>query len=148
MDTIVFLTVYVLSAAFWFHVWARSDLTKVPREWVMRVAPGWLRYMVTCPLCLTFHAGWVMTAGYWLITDILIFSPAILFAAPLAVLMVDLVLCALIRANEPPVLTVTSGRYTTSAIFGTTTVTGDSGRNGPLHGDMVSFNPLSHEQTK
>jgi len=109
MDTLAFLVVYVLSAAFLFHVWARSDLTKVPREWVMRVSPGWVKYMMQCPLCLAFHAGWLGTVGYWLATGVVLFAPVILFAAPMAVLMVDLALRALIRANEPPLLEVSCG---------------------------------------
>src|ERR1035437_4730536 len=98
------LLIFSLTIYFFFHIWTRSDLIARPREWILSHVPQWLAFLVTCSFCFTFHVAWLGTIALWILTGNLFFSPAILFAAPVINLVLNLVVKVLIRENEPPVI--------------------------------------------
>lgn len=91
-----------------YHVLSRADILAKPRTWVLRTFPGWLTYPLSCSLCFTF---WTSVALG--ILGIVPLGVVTLLVAPVINLVLDLVVKALIRANEPPVIgegkTVTQG---------------------------------------
>lgn len=128
------LIIYALAVYALFHVAARSDLLTRPRAWVVRTLPGWLTYPLGCAFCFAWWSTWVLG-----ILGIASLNVVTLCAAPVVNLILDLVVCALRRANEPPV----SVSWDASTTY----------RSGDLVGiartsDTTPFNPLDHEQTR
>lgn len=122
------LIIYALAVYWLFHVIARSDLLARPRAWVLRVLPSKVTYPLSCSFCF---AGWI---GILLtVTGIVWFSPAVLFAAPVINLVLDLCIRALIRANEPPVLLTPISSETT------VTTTGASGVTAVSNGGSITW---------
>lgn len=97
------LTVYCA-----FHVLGRSDILRRPREWAQQHLPRKLTYPLTCAFCFAFWCGLALTAVASLYTGTLILSASILFAAPVFNMVLDLAVRALLKVNEPPLLTVTT----------------------------------------
>ncbi len=89
---------YSLAIYMVFHVASRSDILAKPRGWVLRTLPGWLVYPLSCGLCFTFWLTLVGNLLGFVRVDLIV-----LFAAPVVNMVLDLVVRALIRANEPPV---------------------------------------------
>lgn len=110
METLIFPALFVY---FLYHVLTRSDLCAPARAWAKPFAPQWLVYIASCPLCFSFWAGVGYTIWTVVTTGFLIFFPILLLAVPVFNMVLDLVVKALIRANEPPVIgegkTVTEG---------------------------------------
>ncbi len=99
------LILYSLSIYFAFHVIARSDIMSQPRAVFERVAPSWLVYVSKCAFCFTSWVGLAaaVCGSLWVGTVVV---PMYLLAGPVVNLLVDLAVRALIRANEPPSVTV------------------------------------------
>lgn len=97
------LTVYCA-----FHVLGRSDLLRRPREWAQRRLPRKLTYPLTCAFCFAFWCGLALTAAASLYMGTPILSATILFAVPIFNMVLDLAVRALLKANEPPMLAVTT----------------------------------------
>lgn len=131
METLIFPALFIY---FIFHVLTRSDLCAPARALAKPFAPQWLIYVFGCALCFSFWSGVAYTIWTVVTTGLLIFFPILLFAVPVFNMVLDLVVKALIRANEPP--TLPSGIR-----FGTETYIHRVAPDGEI-------NPLAHEQTK
>lgn len=116
------LLIYSLSLYLVYHVVSRSDLLTKPRAWAFRMLPGWLTYPLTCALCATW---WMGIAGS--IVGLIVAPWWMLLAAPVVNMVLDLIVKALMRANESPVMgegkTVTSGDQSITTWSGPTVVT-------------------------
>ncbi len=117
------LLVYCAALYLLFHVWNRSDLTRKARNWVARHAPGWFTYASQCSLCAT----WWVSITLWVL-GIAECDLVTILAAPVINLVLDLVVRALIRANEPPLICVSSQPSVTTTT-GSVTITGTAGSN-------------------
>ncbi len=93
------LLIYSLACYMVYHVVGQSDLLSKPRAWVLRTFPGWLTYPLSCSLCFTF---WLTLMGN--LFGFVQMDLVVLFAAPVVNMVLDLIVRALIRANEPPVM--------------------------------------------
>ncbi len=98
------LLIHCLFIYWLFHVLTRSDLLATPRAWFLLVMPKWVGYVATCAFCFTFHTAWIYMVLQMVLTGWLVFQPLYLFAAPVINMVLDLVVRALIRINEPPVM--------------------------------------------
>ncbi len=143
------LILYALAVYFLFHVAARSDLLTRPRAWVTRTLPGWLTYPLGCAFCFTWWSTWVL--GILGITSLNVVT---LCAAPVVNLILDLVVCGLRRANEPPVIasSTTTARGSiwsepSITLYGDGVQIPESTRYAHLT-QVAPFNPLDHEQTR
>ncbi len=61
------------------------------------MAPKWISYLTQCPFCVTFHLSWVL----WIVVGLPLY---VAFTAPVLNMVLDLIVRALVRANEPPVV--------------------------------------------
>lgn len=114
------LLTYCLCVYLLFHVWNRSDLTHKARNWMARHAPGWFTYATSCALCAT----WWISLTLW-VFGIMGLGIITVLAAPVINLVLDLVVRTLIRANEPPLICVSS-QPSTSTTTGTVVRVGTS----------------------
>lgn len=102
------LLVYCLALYMVYHVLTRGNILARPRRWAAKRAPKWLLYIGGCPLCFT----WWVTLALWVIG--VAGSIWLVLAAPTVVMIIDGVVRALRRANEPPVIcTTTAGPSST-----------------------------------
>lgn len=125
------LIVYSLVIYSLFHILSRSDLLNRPRTWAVRVLPGWMTYVLNCPFCMTFHAGWIFPLIGLLFTGTLALSVTYLLAAPVVNLVLDQVIQALFRHNAPPMLDAGHQSYTGTLGAVSITYHNDTGRNPP-----------------
>ncbi len=155
METLIFPALFIY---FLYHVLTRSDLCAPARAWGRLFAPQWLVYIWHCPLCFSFWTSVGYTLWTMVTTGFLIFFPILLFAVPVFNMVLDLVVKALIRVNEPPVIgegkTLTCGDQSITTWRGSNVVLCTAAT--PIQaGQLVAvvpgdapFNPLDHEQTR
>ncbi len=96
------LIIFSLSVYWLFHVLSRSDILAKPRELAARHAPKWLTYIFHCAFCFTWWVAIGLTLAQWVMSGWMVINLVIIFGAPVVNMMLDLVVKALIRANEPP----------------------------------------------
>lgn len=108
---------YALAVYLLYHLASRADIFNVPRKWVIKMLPSWVTYPLNCALCFTFWISVILTCFVWIYAGILTLSASILMAAPVLNMVLDMVVRALIRLNEPPPVsvstTVTTGNIPT-----------------------------------
>lgn len=102
------LLVYCLLLYFPFHILNRASFATRLKGRIARVMPSGVAYATGCAFCWTWWIGVMITVGKLLSTGVLTISPLSLMAAPVLNLLLDLAIRALIKANEPPLLTVQS----------------------------------------
>ncbi len=102
------LLTYALTVYLSYHVASRSELLRRPREWARAHLPRKLTYPLQCSLCWSWWCGLAITVALWLSSGILMLSASILFAAPVFNMVLDLAVRALIKANEPQALALSS----------------------------------------
>lgn len=129
---------YALALYLVFHVASRAEILSKPRGWVLRVCPGWLTYPLGCALCFSWWLALVLN-----VLDIVPVSLMVFLAVPVVNMVLDLMVRALIRANEPPVLgegkTIWEGSTGISTWRASNVVVGVAGT--PLEaGQMVQIN--------
>ncbi len=115
------ILLWCLATYFWFHVLSRADILNTPRAWVLRTLPNWLTYPLGCVFCFTWWVTLIVNVLGIVEVDLIV-----LFAAPVVNMALDLIVRALIRANEPPVMgkgkTLTSGDQSITTWTGSTVV--------------------------
>lgn len=121
------LLIYALCVYAVFHFLTRSDMMRRPREWVLARSPRGVRYVSTCAFCFTAWVAIALMAVHLMLTGELRIVPAALMAAPVINLVLDLIVTALRRANEPPVIQVTASPSTTTtgSVLATVTAVSD-----------------------
>ncbi len=129
---LVAVILYSLAVYFAFHLASRADILAKPRAWVFRKLPSWLVYPLTCAFCFTFWLTLGSNLLGFIATDLIV-----LLAAPVVNMVLDLIVRALIRANEPPLVKVESPGLT----FGTDTYVGRGPDVTVSHGDGYKIYP-------
>lgn len=133
------LIVYCLVLYFVFHVLNRASFTARLRGWIARAWPQPVAYATTCAFCWTFHWGWVLMVLKLLFTGTLSVALLSLCAAPVVNLVLDLLVKALLKVNEPPLLNpLTRFEPVTTTTGGANTVVGIA-ENGVQAGQIVSI---------
>lgn len=120
METLI---IYTLTVYFIFHVLSRSEITKRARTWLFKRLHGKLTYALNCPFCFAWWSGVGVTLYLLLHSGTLYLLPIHLFCAPVLCYTLDLLLRALLRINEPPVVvqqltapTVSNGSFTSYTV--------------------------------
>lgn len=98
------LFIYTVGVYFFYHLLSRSDLLEKPRTGLIKILPKWFTYPLSCCFCFTFWSGWFVFILQWVTTGLFVISPTMLLAAPVINFVLDLVVRALIRVNEQPIL--------------------------------------------
>ncbi len=135
------LIIYSLATYMVYYVVGQSDLLAASRAWVSRKLPGWLIYPLGCSLCFAWWLTLVLGVLGFVALNVLT-----LFAAPVVNLVLDLIVKALIRANEPSVIgagkTLTCGDQSVTTWSGPTVVSAMAA-SSLRAGEMVCVAPLA-----
>jgi hypothetical protein len=85
MEGLIFFAIYIY---FWFHLIGRSDIAKVPREWLKKTLGPTLSYPLDCAFCASF---WVTLATWILATPTFLNPFVALTFVPVFNMVLDLI---------------------------------------------------------